>query len=394
MSRTLLLSVVMLLSCLSLAQTEEVKIGILLDFGDSPDGPVHSIAKGAEIAISEASNSGVFLGGIRVVPVRAAVDCVDAAASIKAANALVTADQVSAIMGAGCSAVSTVVLQNVAVPNGVVMISPSSTAPVLSQMPDNGLFFRTVPSDERQGQIMAEIVAEKGINSVAVTYADNVYGQGLSDVFVNSFQSKGGVVTIVSSHEEQKASYDAEVKALAAAGGEALVVVGSGQDGSDIIRGTIDADAFNTFVLPDAMYEPDLPERFGSDLNGSFGQVPGAMGEFKDVFVQLAGEHAIDGNEPFVGESYDAAALIVLAMQAAGSSVGHEFKSQVMEVANAPGEPIYPGELAKALALLADGIDVDYVGASGVELMEPGDATGIYQELGIVNGRWQVVGFR
>jgi branched-chain amino acid transport system substrate-binding protein len=35
-----------------------------------------------------------------------------------------------------------------------------------------------------------------------------------------------------------------------------------------------------------------------------------------------------------------------------------------MDVANAPGEKILPGELGKALELLADGKDIDYVGAT------------------------------
>ena len=52
---------------------------------------------------------------------------------------------------------------------------------------------------------------------------------------------------------------------------------------------------------------------------------------------------------PFAPESYDAAALIMLAMQAAGSADSADFKDHVMDVANAPGEQIFPGELAKAL---------------------------------------------
>jgi branched-chain amino acid transport system substrate-binding protein len=52
-------------------------------------------------------------------------------------------------------------------------------------------------------------------------------------------------------------------------------------------------------------------------------------------------------------------------------------------VANAPGEPILPGELGKALEILADGGDVDYVGASAVELIGPGESAGNYREIEI-----------
>ena len=48
-----------------------------------------------------------------------------------------------------------------------------------------------------------------------------------------------------------------------------------------------------------------------------------------------------------------------------------------MNVANAPGEPIFAGELAKGLELAAAGTDIDYQGASGVELIGPGEAAGL-----------------
>ena len=46
----------------------------------------------------------------------------------------------------------------------------------------------------------------------------------------------------------------------------------------------------------------------------------------------------------------------------------------MLDVANAPGEPIFAGELAKGLELAAAGTDIDYQGATGVELVGPGEA--------------------
>jgi len=63
-------------------------------------------------------------------------------------------------------------------------------------------------------------------------------------------------------------------------------------------------------------------------------------------------------------------------------------------VANAPGEPILPGELGKALEILANGGEIDYVGASGVELIEPGEAAGTYEEYEITDDGYSTVQFR
>lgn len=385
-------------ACVAIAGTasaEEIKMGISLGL----TGPLESIApaiqKGAETAMKEVSDSGKLLDGSTVVPVVADNTCVDAAASVAAVERLVTAEGVKGIMGGMCSGETIASLEKVGVPNGVVMISPSATSPALSTIDDKGFFFRTAPSDARQGEVMADIVLEKGVKSVAVTYTNNDYGKGLADSFANSFKEKGGTVTITAAHDDGKGDYSAEVAALAAAGGDALVVAGyADQGGSGIIQGALDTGAFSTFVLPDGMVNDTLATKFGDQLDTSFGQNPSAEGEGHDKFAELAKAGGFDGTSAYSGEAYDAAALMLLAMQAAKSSDPKVYKDKVMDVANAPGEKIYPGELAKALELIAAGTDVDYVGATSVEFVEPGENAGVYREVDFKGGKLNVVGFR
>jgi branched-chain amino acid transport system substrate-binding protein len=66
----------------------------------------------------------------------------------------------------------------------------------------------------------------------------------------------------------------------------------------------------------------------------------------------------------------------------------------MMDVANAPGEQIFPGELAKGLQILMDGGDIDYVGASAVELIGPGESAGNYREIDVVDGAITTTRFR
>ena len=93
-------------------------------------------------------------------------------------------------------------------------------------------------------------------------------------------------------------------------------------------------------------------------------------------------------------ESYDAAALMLLAMEAAKSSDSQVYKSKIMDIANAPGEKIYPGELDKALHLIEDGKDVDYVGASAVELVGGGESAGNYAQIEVQNQKNVTVAYR
>ncbi len=374
---------------------EEIKLGVILGFTGPIESLTPAMAWAAELAAAEATESGALLGGASVNVIRADSTCIDNAAATAAAERLVTSDMVNAIVGGDCSGVTGAILQNVARPNGVAMISPSATSPALSTAEDDGLFFRTAPSDARQGQVMSDILNARGYASVALTYTNNDYGKGLADSFVSAFETSGGTVTIAAAHEDGKGDYSAEVGALAAAGGEALVVAGYiDQGGRGIIQASVDTGAFETFVLPDGMIGESLIDNIGDALDGSFGQVPGTDSEGSMHLMNMGSEQGVDAASAFVGESYDAAALILLAMQAAGSSQSADLKEHVIDVANAPGEPIQPGELGKALAIIAGGGDVDYVGASDVELIGPGEASGNYREIEVIGGKLETVGYR
>lgn len=368
----------------------DVKMGIILGF----TGPIESLtpdmAASAELAMTEASESGKFLGGEKITPVRADSTCVDAAAASAAAERLITSENVVSIMGADCSGVTTAVANNVAVPNGVVMISPSATSPALTTIEDNGLFFRTAPSDARQGEVLADVILESGARSVAVTYTNNDYGKGFADAFAAAFEGKGGTITISTAHEDGKGDYAAEVGALASAGGEALVVLGYvDQGGRGIMQGAIDTAAYETFFLGDGMIGDSLLDIAGLGDVAVMGTVPGAEGDNVDKFNMMFSEAAGEGSGPYRGESYDAAALMILAMQKAGVASKDAIAGNIMDIANAPGEPIGPGEIGKALELIAAGTDIDYVGATNVEFTDVGEAAGTYRELVITDGKWE-----
>ena len=378
----------------STASAEEIKLGIIFGF----TGPIESLtgpmAQGAELAMAEVTASGLLLDGSSVTSVRADSTCIDSSAAVAAAERLITSDKVNAIVGGDCSGVTGAILQNVARPNGIAMISPSATSPGLSTAEDDGLFFRTAPSDAREGQVMTEVIMEHGIKSVAITYTNNDYGKGLADSFRNAFEAAGGTVTINISHEDGKGDYSAEVGALASAGGEILVVAGYlDQGGRGIIESSLDTGAWDRFVLPGGMIGDNILS-IGDGLNGSFGQVAGTDSPGMTTYTENAEAAGFDGSSPFAPESYDAAALIMLAMQAAGSSSSGDFKDKVFDVANAPGEQIFPGELAKALQILKDGGEIDYVGASSVELIGSGESAGSYREIEVKDSQFETIRYR
>ena len=390
--KKLLLAAIISLTTISSVALAEIKVGIILGFTGPIETLTPAMRDSAKLAFAEVSASGALLGGETITPLIADSTCVDSDAAVAAAE-LIVSDGAVAIMGADCSGVTGAIVTNVAVPNGITMVSPSATSPGLTSLADNGLFFRTAPSDAKGGQVLAQVALDRGLTSVAVTYTNNDYGKGLADVFEASFTSGGGTITTVASHEDGKADYSAEVGVLGSAGGDALVVIGYlDQGGKGMIQGSLDSGAFDLFVLSDGMIGQSLVDAIGADLNGSFGTLPGTQSEGSAKFAEISGD--IDPTAPYAGESYDAAALIALAIEAGGSADRSSIVANIKKVANAPGEQIFPGELAKGLAILTGGGDIDYQGATDVELSTFGDAAGSFKEMEVKDGTFELVQVR
>ncbi|WP_457552790.1 ABC transporter substrate-binding protein [Desulfobacula sp.] len=382
------LAIVMSFATVSFA-ADTVKIGILQGF----TGPIESLtppmAAAAEFAFNEASNSGIFLGGKKIKAVRGDSTCVDAAAATAAAERLVTVENVVAILGPSCSGTSAAVISKVSAPIGILTISSSATSAALSEAKDNGYYFRTAPSDARQGQILAQITMDRGVKQVAITYTNNDYGKGLTESFGKAYKKLGGKILMTAAHEDGKADYSAEVGALSASGANDLVIFGFiDQGGKGIIQASLDSGAFSHFIFTDGMIGPALTKDLGKDLNGCFGTMPGGESAATKKWKKIAESAGIATDGPFRGGSYDAAALIVFAAQAGNSVDKTSLRDHVMGVANAPGVKIYAGELKKGLEILAKGGEIDYVGATDVEFSDIGEVFGTYQEMEIKGGKF------
>ena len=167
------------------------------------------------------------------------------------------------------------------------------------------------------------------------------------------------------------------------------------QGGKGIVQGAIDADAFDGFIFADGMVGDSIIEAVGDDYNGAVGTEPGSGdAQAAEQFLALAEANGMNGDGPFRAQSYDAAALLMLGIQAAGSADRAAIQSKMTAVANAPGEKIAVGELAKGLKILADGGDVDYVGATNVEFNAVGEVLGSYKELEVRDGKFETIRVR
>ena len=365
-----------------------VKIGELQGFTGPIESMIPAMSGGANLAVTEVNASGKYLYGTIEV-VQGDSKCIDADAAVAEGERLINDENVMAIMGPNCSGVTGAFVSNVGMPNGVVNISPSATSPALTDIVDNGYFFRTAPSDARQGQVLADIAMSRGQSDMAVTYTNDDYGKGLADAFVTAYEAAGGTVTVISGHENDKADYSADVAALSAGGSATLAVLGyADTGGKGILAASEDTGAFTDYVFADGMMSATTSGAVG---DGSWGTMPAPSADLLASWLAVAEAGGVAGAEVFAAESYDAMALIILASQAAGGTDRAAIQAQVMGIANAPGIQCNAGELGECLKYISGGLVVDYVGATGVEFTAVGEGKGSYAEQEIIGGAFATV---
>ena len=168
-----------------------VKLGHILP----TSGPLAAYAGGFQAGVQAAVNEANDQGGIDGCTVELIEEdsATDPAASAAAAKKLVEVDQVHAIVGVYASS-STLAAAPIVEDGKTIMISPASTSPDVTNAGD--FIFRTAPSDALQGVAMADLAWSQGHKTAAVIFVNNQYGQGLADVFQESFIANGGTLTI------------------------------------------------------------------------------------------------------------------------------------------------------------------------------------------------------
>lgn len=383
------------LSMAAPAVAQDVTIGFMGGF----TGPIESLAPpifaGAELAVQQVNDQGGILDGGTFSIVSADGAC-DATAAANATDRLVNTDQVSAIVGGLCTGETIGGANSAAIPGGVVMISPASTAPALTTLEDNDLVFRTTPSDAFQGQKLAELLLSKDIAEIALTYVNNDYGSGFASAVTEAYEAGGGTIAANLAHEDGKADYRAELGNLASSGAQTLVVLAyANSSGQTLLRQALESGNFVTYVGGDGMVGDDLFTGIDAgSVEGMIATRAGAFeGESATVYADLATAAGLTPNDVYAPQSYDAAFLLALAIEKNGSADREGLSAALREVSSAPGETILPGEWEKAKELIAAGTDIDYQGAGGdLDFDDAGDVDGVIVEMTVEGGSFVEVG--
>ena len=337
------------------------------------------MGNGAQLAVDHINAAGGLLG--RQVVLVTGDTNTDPTRAVEEARRLVEVEGAVAIAGPVASTTTLPVGESICGPLQVPCVTPAATSPQLSLADDDGFLFRATLSDAAQGPVLAQLAVDQGYQRVGVLYRDDPYGQGLAEAFAASFS---GDANLVSYQPVAQPSYLAELQRAAEDGAEALVVIAF-EEAQVFIREALEQGLFENFLFVDGSKSQDLIDAIGGEyLNGMPGtaQAPGpetpSLAAWQDAYISAYG--ALPAL-PFVAESYDAAMVLMLAIEAAGSTDGIAIRDALPIVSSPGGEIVIAGEagVAAGLAALRDGSDIDYEGAATtLNWNEVGDVTSGY----------------
>lgn len=365
---------------------EMIKIGIILGFTGSVETLTPAMADSIELAFKEISDGENYNTGKNFKLIRADSTCENLDKATDAARNLIKKN-VSVLIGGACPNISKTIALNVLIPNNIIMISPVDSNFKLSKEQEKKIFFTSVPLNERKAEILSEITKSRGVKNVAIAYANNEYDKEFSLNYKNFLEEKKINVTIYKEHDEKKIDYSSYISSIAAAGGDALAIISQYEKGGKkIIKSSLDSGAFDKFIFTEDMISSDLLKNFNKNLDKSFGFLQGSLSKGFKKFEIIANENGLDLGNPFIGESYDAAALIILAIQSGESLDTKVLSKNILSVANSPGIKIYPGEINKGLKILRSGKSINYQGATEIEFSKFGETLGSFLEIGFKKG--------
>ncbi|HEX9597919.1 MAG TPA: ABC transporter substrate-binding protein [Gaiellaceae bacterium] len=304
-----------------------------------------------------------------------------AAASVEAATKLVKSNHANVIIGEMASSATIPMAQSVTIPNHIVQISPTSSAPQITDIKDNGYLWRTYPSDTFQGKVLAQAVIDafgKGA-TINVGARNDAFGTALKQLFVSRFTKLGGKVGVNISWNPDQPNFDSEMGQLVGGSPKGWVIIDFPETFQKYVASLVRTgkwDASKTFMT-EALRNTTVLDAIGNPVVGLRGTAASAAGGPAGASFAAYWKKHVRGAKPytgFEGTALDAANVAFLAALKACSSSPAKIKTNLISVSGPPGVKVTYVQLAKAIKLIRAGKQVDYEGAfSPVDFDKNGD---------------------
>lgn len=316
------------------ASAAAIEVGAVLPLTGSAAEWGTPVRKALLLAQDEINGSGGING--KKIHLNIEDDRCDASGGISALQKIIATQRPVAVIGAVCSAV-TLAIAPVAERSRIVLISPASTNPAITNAGD--YIFRVIPTDALRGTIFARYVYAQGHRTVSLLYIKNDAGVGNKDSFAAEFRRLGGRVASEDSYPENSRDVRSQLAKIAAAKPDAIMIVSYPEDSALVLR-----QAHELGIQPplyfqtEALDDPNVIKNAAGAADGVTYILPapatgGAAVAFADKYKRKWGGPP----ETFAAEGYDSLMLIATLLRKTATVSSDVLKSELYKTADYAG---------------------------------------------------------
>ena len=316
-------------------EPEEIKIGVLMPLTGTQAKYGESIKQGIDLAVKEAN----AIGGIERKLIKLTYEDYQGSPekAVSGIQKLISIDHVKAIIGAfGSSA--TLAVSPIAEKNRVVLLSPSSSSPKITNAGD--FIFRNEISEDYGAKQSAELYYKAGFTKIGILYINNDYGIGVKDITIQIYDLLKGTITDVESFDEDTTDFRTQLLKIEKSNPKAILIIGY-KEMIQILK-QIKELGIKQQLLSTPMFEdPEIIANVGDLANGVIYTYYGTYSpeSKQDVVrrfvVQFKNEYRIEPSY-YAALAYDAAKILIQAITKSGYDAT-KIKNVLYQMQNFPG---------------------------------------------------------
>jgi branched-chain amino acid transport system substrate-binding protein len=275
-----------------------------------------------------------------------------------------------------------------------VQISPTSSAPQLSAIKDNGYLWRVYPSDTLQGKVLALAAVQafgKGA-TINVGSRNDAFGQALRKLFVAGYKKLGGKIGVNISWNPDQSTFDTEAQQLVKGSPKGWVIIDFPATFQKFLPSLVRTGRWTAgkTLMTEALRDGSFLSGLGSVVNGLRGTAASSAGGPAGKAFHALWNRTVHGAKPytgFEGTAFDAANVAFLAAMRACSASPPKIRNNLIAVSGPPGPKVTFLQMKRAIKLLLAGKDINYEGAfSPVDFDRNGDINSAVYEIWRYNG--------
>jgi len=223
--------------------------------------------------------------------------------------------------------------------SGLLMLSPTATAPKLTQQGFK-LVFRNIPSDEKVGSQMADFAARQGYKRMMILSAKDAYGRGLGNIFEKWAGEVGITVVDRVSYRDGESNFQQVLTNWKDLDFDAIFIAGRNPEAAHFIAQAREQGLTQPILGGDGLMDGNLLRIAGEAAEGTVvatyfhpDDPRPEVQQFNAAFQEKYGTLPDFG----AAQGYDAVKLLAYAMEQAGSTVPVEVAETLRAMERWPG---------------------------------------------------------